>query len=370
MRYFFSTGEASGELAAVVIAQAIAQVDPQAQFEGIGAARMRENGFTLWRDHTGWASMGPLAAIPRIPKLLLIMLLTARHLLRSKPDLIVLVDFGAFNLRLAKRLRAIGYKGPVIDVFPPGTWLDREKTARDVSRVVMPLTAFEHQRDFYRSLNLPIAYFGHPLASQYTMRGSRPAPPDDAGTIALLPGSRGTELRYHVPALLAAYRLLKQARPRARALAGAADDLAERTIRKAIAREGIAGIDVVRGTQAAIAEADAAWVASGTAVLECALSGVPAVAFYIISPALAKHARRVYSGTYVTLPNLVSGTEIVPELLQERATPEALAETMERLLRDPRRQYEDLQRLRSALGPPDALAQCARFAVDLARSGA
>jgi lipid-A-disaccharide synthase len=370
VRYFFSSGEASGELAAVVLARVIARLDPDARFEGIGASRMRENGFTIWRDHTGWASMGPLAAIPRIPKLLFTMLVTAGHLARSKPDLVVLVDFGAFNLRLAKRLRAIGYKGPMIDVFPPGTWLDREHTARQVAQVAMPLTAFEHQRDFYRSLELPIAYFGHPLASQYAMRAARPAPPSAGGTIAILPGSRGTELRYHVPALLDAYRLLKAKRPDVRARIGAADDRTERQLRDAISRGDLNGIEIVRGTQAAIADADAAWVASGTAVLECALTGVPAVALYIISPALAKHARRVYSGKYITLPNLVSGEEIVPELLQERATPEALAQAMDTVLSNPQQQYERLQQLRSQLGPPDALEQCARFAVDLARSGA
>lgn len=367
MRYFFSSGEASGELAATALAQAIARIDPQAEFEGIGAARMRDAGFKLWRDHTGWASMGPLAAIPRIPKLLLTMLVTAGHIMRSKPDLVVLVDFGAFNLRLAKRLRAIGYKGPVLDVFPPATWLDRERTAREVAAVAMPLTAFEHQRDFYRSLDLPIAYFGHPLAPRYAMRAPRAAPAPDGGTVAILPGSRGTELRYHVPALFSAYKVLKARRPKLRAIVGTADDAAERTLREAAAREGITDVEFVRGTHDAIEDADAAWVASGTAVLECALSGVPAAALYIISPALVKHARRVYSGKYITLPNLVTGREIVPELLQDRATPEALAQTMDEVLREPQRQYAEFEQLRAALGPPDALDKCAGFAVELAR---
>lgn len=370
MRYFLSSGEASGELMATLLAQAIRRYDPQAQFEGIGAARMREAGFTLWRDHTGWASMGPLAAIPRIPKLLMTMLVTAGHIVRSKPDLVVLVDFGAFNLRLAKRLRRIGYRGPVIDVFPPGTWLDRERTARDVAAVATPLTAFEHQRDFYRSLGLPIAYFGHPLAGRYTMRELRDAPPEDGGTVALLPGSRGTELRYHVPLLLRAYRLLKAQRPQLHAVAGAADARAEATLREAAVREGAGDLTIVRGTQPALAQADAAWVASGTAVLECALSGIPSVALYVISPALVKHARRVYSGRYVTLPNLVAGKEIVPELLQEQATPEALAAAMDAVLRDPAKQYAQFAPLREALGPADALEQCAAYAVDLARKAA
>jgi lipid-A-disaccharide synthase len=370
VRYFFSSGEPSGELAATMLAQAIRRIDPDAQFEGIGAQRMREQGFRLWRDHTGWASMGPLAAIPRIPKLLFTMLVTARHVKRTKPDLVILVDFGAFNLRLAKRLRSLGYRHAILDVFPPATWLDRKKTAREVAAVAMPLTAFAHQRDFYRSIGLPIAYFGHPLTARYTMRDPRSPAPPDGGLVAILPGSRGTELRHHVPALFSAYKQLKSQRPQLRAIVGAADERALAIVTRAAEREGLSGITFARGVQDAIAQADAAWVASGTAVLECALSGVPAVALYIISRALVKHARRVYSGKYITIPNLVLDREVIPELVQEAATPAALAQAMDAVLRNPAQQYAQLSQLREALGPRDALEQCAAFAVALASGGA
>lgn len=371
MRYFLSSGEASGELAATLLAQAIRRIDAQAEFEGIGAARMRENGIRLWRDHSGWASMGPLAAIPRIPKLLFTMLDTARHVVQSKPDLVILVDFGAFNIRLAKRLRAIGYRGPILDVFPPGTWLDRERTARDVAAVVTPLTAFAHQRDFYRTLGLPIAYFGHPLAGQYPLRPPREAPPSDGGTVALLPGSRAGELRYHIPRLLRAFKELRAQRPQLRGIAGAADARAEQQLRTAAQREGVAdAFAIVRGTHDAIANADAAWVASGTAVLECALSGVPAVALYVISPILVRHARRVYRGRYITLPNLVLDRAVVPEFQQDDASPENLARAMDAALRDPLAQYREFERLHDVLGPADALDRCAGYAVQIARGAA
>ena len=366
MRYFFSTGEASGELTAVALAEAIARLDPDARFEGIGSSRMRAAGFSVWHDHTGWASLGPLAAIPRIPKLLAIELWTAVRLARAKPDLIVLVDFGAFNVRLAKSLRRLGFAGPIIDVYPPGTWLDNPDRAEEISGVATPLTAFAHQRDFYQSLGLPIAYFGYPLASRYALRVPRAAPPGDGGTVALLPGSRGGELLRHVPRLLGAYELLKRTRPRLRAIAGAADESAANLLRRQIASRNV-DIAVVSGTLAAIADADAAWIASGTAVLESALSGVPAVALYVVSPLIVKHAERLRAGRFITLPNLVMQRQIVPELLQDAATPERLAVEMDRLLRDPARQYAEFAALREALGPPDALDRCAAFAVALAK---
>ncbi len=369
MRYFLSTGEASGELNATLLASGIRALDPHALFEGIGAARMRRAGIESWRDHSGWASMGPLAAIPRIPRLLAIMYATAFRIKRTRPDAVILVDFGAFNIRLAKTLARLRFAGPVIDWFPPAAWLDDEKTARALARVAMPMTAFEHQRDFYASLGLPAAYFGHPLTGQYVARAPRPAPDLDGGTVALLPGSRKGELRHHVPRLLGAYDLLRKRRPKIRAIVGAANESAERLLRDALAARTMHDVPIARGTQAAIADADAAWVASGTAVLETVLCGVPAVALYVISGALVRHARRVYRGKYITLPNLVLDREMVPELLQEAATPEHLAAAMDETLRDPARQYREIAHLRAALGPPEALARCAAFVVAAARTG-
>ena len=369
MRYFFSTGEASGELSATLLAAAIGKRDPAASFTGIGGQRMRAAGFTLWHDTRGWSSMGPIEALSRIPKLLWICWQTARRLHRNPPDLLVVVDFGAFHVRLAKMLRALGYRKPILYFFPPGAWLDNPHQAHTVSAMCNPLTPFEHQATFYRSLGLPIAYFGHPLTAAYTMRQARPAPPADGGTVAVLPGSRGSELRYHVPALIGALQLLRAARPQLQARIGVASDDAQRTIEAALqAARMHEGVTTVRGAQAALADADAAWIASGTAVLEAALCGVPTVALYILSAAQARIARRVYHGNYITIPNLILGKPVVPELLQEAATPPALAEAMERLLRDPHEQYAQLRAVRERLGPADALDLAAAYAMDLAAS--
>ena len=367
MKYFFSTGEPSGEAMAVLLAEEIRKLDPQAEFEGIGDERMRAAGFRLWRNHRGWASMGPLAAIPRIPKLLDAMLRTAVYIARSKPDLIVLVDFGVFNLRLANTLRRrLRYAGPIVDLFPPGTWLDDAQKARNVSAVAFPVTAFSHQCEFYRSLGCRIEYFGHPLASRYQMRAAWPAPAADGGTVAILPGSRSGELRRHLPVLLAAYRELRRRRPRLHAVIGAADERAEGVIVRFLSRLGERGVEVVRGVAPALERADAAWVSSGTAVLETALLGVPAVALYVIPRLLIWYGHRMIRHRFITLPNLVLGREVVPELLQDAATPERLADTLDALMTDPAAQRKEFARLRAALGPSDALQRCARYAVLLA----
>jgi lipid-A-disaccharide synthase len=358
----------------VLLARAIEKYDPQARFEGIGAERMSQSRFTLWRNHTGWASMGPLAAIPRIPPLLVTMWRTALHLATEKPELIVLVDFGAFNMRLAKTLRTrLHYKSPIMYLFPPATWLDKEGVARAVGAMTVPVTAFAHQYEFYKAHRLPIMFFGHPLASQYQLRPARPAPPLDGGTIVLLPGSRAGELKYHVPALVAALRILRVTRPKLRAVFGAANAQGERTIARAIKRERLENVTIARGVAAAIADADAAFVASGTAVLETVLAGVPSVALYIVNPMVVGYGRRmqkkIFRARFITLPNLVLERELVPELLQDDATPEALAAAMEALLLDPSLQYAQFAEVRERLGPTNALDDAAQFAVALARAG-
>ena len=370
MRYFFSTGEASGEAMGLLLAEAIRKHDPDATFEGIGSGRMRAAGFLLWRDHTGWASMGPLAAIPRIPKLLDAMLRTAWHIVSSKPDLVVLVDFGVFNLRLASTLRRLGYAKPILDVFPPGTWLDNAKKARRVAALTEPVTAFEHQHNFYQSIGARIHYFGHPLASRYRMRSLRRVPQPDGGLIALLPGSRAGEVRRHMPVLADAYRELRRRRPKLRGIAGAADERTEGMIREVLQRADLHDVRIVRGVEAAVAEADVAWVSSGTAVLETALLGVPAIGIYVIPRILIWYGHRMIKHDFVMLPNLILRREVVPELLQDRATPAALADAAETLMADPSVQYAEFERMRDALGSTDALDRCARYAVELARRAA
>ncbi len=375
LRVFVATGEASGDMLAAALARAMRAQYAQIEFVGIGSEGMADAGFTLTERTAGWASMGPIEALRRIPPLFVSCWRHALWIARGPWDLVVLVDFGAYNLRLAKLLRMLGYRRPILYVMPPGAWLDRPTQARAVARYATALTAFEHQRDFYRGLGLPIAYFGHPLASLVTPRPPRVPAAREGGTIAVLPGSRRGEIERHLPRLLRACAILRRSRPRAEFVISAADEDAsasiERTLRAtflpSFAGRGT-GIRVVRGARDAFEAADAAWIASGTAVLEAALREVPTVAFYVIANAQVAIARRVWREPYITLPNLLLGRSVVPELVQDDATPAALAAAMDATLADPQAQLCGLRDVRAKLGPSDALADAARFALDLART--
>ena len=366
MRAFFSTGEPSGDFLAASLATAIRERVPGARFSGIGSERMEAAGIALRARTVGWASMGPIEALGRIPPLLASMLTTAFWLRRSPHDLVVLVDFGAYNLRLASFLRFIGYDRPIMYFFPPGAWLDDPKRARAVARTTTPLTAFEHQRDFYTRLQLPIAYFGHPLVSLVDARPARPVAPSDAGCVAILPGSRAGEIERHAGPLLAAAAIVRARRPNVTFVAAAADAASHAAIARAVATSDVP-VRIVRGVAAAFEGADAAWIASGTAVLEAALREVPCVALYIIAKSQVAIAKRVWRGRFITLPNILLDRELVAEFLQDAATPEALAAALLRQLDDPQAQLLGDRELRERLGRPDALARCAEFAVELSR---
>jgi lipid-A-disaccharide synthase len=253
--------------------------------------------------------------------------------------------------------------------FPPGAWLDNPEQARAVASAATALTPFAHQRDFYRSLGLPIEFFGHPLVSVIAQRPPQPLSPPPV--IAVLPGSRREEVARHLGVLAHAARDLRL-HLNANFIAVAASDKRENQIRESWARSGGPSDMTISREDATtvFARADLAWVASGTAVLEAALVGVPQVAFYVVSPAQYRVAQRRLPKALlwaITLPNLVVQRRIVPELLQHDFTPARLVEETLKLLdqdvqRD--RMRSDYDELRSALGPADSLQRIANFVVD------
>jgi lipid-A-disaccharide synthase len=368
---FIVAGEASGDLQASLLSRAMRALRPGLSIAGVGGDRMRGAGVDVELDSVSaeWASIGPISAYLKIPWLLTVMLRLAERIRRCRPQLLICVDFGAFNLRMLEWLRFTGYRGAALYYFPPGAWLDNAAQARKVARVANVLTPFAHQRDFYASLGLHAAFVGHPLVEAIVPRPARPRRKQPQ--IAVLPGSRRDEVAVMLP-------VLAQAADRACALLGARFKIvaasgarAEQIAALWETSGGPAGAEIVRlDATDAMRDADLAWTASGTAVLEGALCGVPQVAFYKLTDALYRIALRrvphIVRGP-ITLPNLVVGRSVVPELLQYDFTPERLVEESRKLLDDAgaAAQASGYQEVRALLGPSDSLDRIAAHAVGL-----
>jgi lipid-A-disaccharide synthase len=369
---FLVAGEASGDLQASLLVRAMRERAPTLSFAGVGGDRMREAGVDVVLDsvRSEWASMGPLSAYVKIPWLLAVMLGLAERLRARPPRLLVVVDFGAFNLRLLEWLRFTGYRVPALYYFPPGAWLDNNAQAHKVCKSATALTPFARQRDFYRACGLPVEYFGHPLVSVIEPR--QPLPRGPATRIAVLPGSRLDEVANMLPVLARAATVFADGSPAEFLVVAASDRRAAQIKRIWAENGGPADAKIVRRDATAVfAEADIAWTASGTAVLEGALRCVPQVAFYRLPPALYAIVERrmphIVRGP-VTLPNLVAGRSVVPELLQDDFTPWNLCAASRDLLENAASAAEQARgyaEMRALLGAPDTLQRIATFAASM-----
>ncbi len=365
---FFAAGEASGDLEASLLAGAALRLRGGLRLAACGGDRLKALGIKLVYNTSELASIGPISIIPRIPFLYGLLRYLDISIRRRPPALFMPVDAGAFNMRLIKLLRAGGYARPIIYYFPPGAWLDNEAQARALASGALALTPFEHQRNFYRALGLPVAYFGHPLVSVIEAR--KPQTPRANPLIAVLPGSRKEEAAHHVRVLAhTAVALVTQTS--ATFVAVAASKARATQIQSLWEQAGGPELRISREESSdVLRRADLAWVASGTAALEAALVSVPQIVFYVVSGwqhSIAKRRLPPCLLKSIALPNIVMERSIVPELLQENFTvPRLLEQTLSLLDDEGKRQamlagYEEL---RVALGPPDSLDRIAAFVIE------
>ncbi len=368
---FLLAGETSGDVHAAHLARALRDLVPEVDLVGAGGPRMAEAGVRLMEDTSGWGVVGYLEAYVRVPVFALRFRRVVARVRDLRPDVVVLVDFPGFNVFVA---RAVCRDRPTLYYFPPMAYGRRGGRARALARMpVRVLAAFPFEYEAYRAAGADAVFVGHPavdLARPALTRDQlwevlhlRPEVP----LLALLPGSRAQEVRALLPVQLAAYRLLQHRGVPVQAAVAVASERLQPLVGRILRRLGVDVPAPTGRTYDLLAHADAAVVASGTATLEAALLGTPAVVVYRVSRPTAWIARRVATVPWVSLPNLLAGRALLPELLQERCRPEPLAHAVQELLGDPQRAQELRRELRSvaeAVGPPGA---CRRAACEVAR---
>lgn len=337
-------GESSGDQLGAALISALKALVPEVTCFGVGGPKMIAAGFRAWASSEELAVMGLTEPLRHLPRLLRLRSMLARRFGELRPDVFVGIDAPAFNLGLAKRLKRQGLR--TVQYVSPQVWAWRQGRVRTIGAacdLVLCLLPFE--TEFYERHGVRAVFVGHPLADQIPLEPDRAAARTALGldptaeVIALLPGSRLGEVERLGSDFAGAARWLRERRPELRFIAPMASPRVRRVFETQIARTAAATEILVLDGQAqrALAAADAAIVASGTATLETLLSGRPMVVAYRMSVPSAFLLRTLglVKVPYFSQPNLLIGRALVPELLQERVSAAALGAALLRELGDP-----------------------------------
>jgi lipid-A-disaccharide synthase len=378
-RLLLSCGEASGDLYAGALTRELLALDPTLTIAGLGGPQFAAAGGRLVDDYREISVTGLTEWIPKLPRLL-----EARRRLvaaaeAERPDALILIDFSGFNFRLAPAIRRLGV--PVVYYISPQIWASRPgrlATIRAIADRVLVIFPFEAA--IYEKGGVPVEFVGHPLidlakpsASREVFLGRLGLTPS-APTVAILPGSRPNELSRILPDLAAAARIIGREVPAAQFVVARAPHLDDRLF-DAVAGGGDAAarFTLVEGdTDTVLASADVALTASGTATVQAALHDTPMVVVYRMAPLSYQLARRVVRLDTIGMVNLIAGERIVPELVQDAFTPDAVAREAISMLTDRGRAARiraGLATVRSRLGGPGASRRAAEAILRIADRG-
>lgn len=344
LQFAMVAGEASGDLLASLLLQGARQRWPHLQARGIGGAQMEAQGFVAQWPSEALAVHGySFEVLRRVAGIWQIRNELRQQLLARKPDLFVGVDAPDFNLGLEEDLRSAGVR--TVHFVCPSIWAWRPERVHKIRRAAdHVLCIFPFEPDLLARHGIPSTYVGHPLANTLPMEpdqaGARRALglPEQGEVLALLPGSRGSEIQYLAPRFLDAAKLLQKQRPGLQCVLPAVPAQYQR-VRQLVREQGMEGqLQVVKGqSHAVLAACDVTLIASGTATLEAALFKRPMVISYAMHPVSALLMRRKQLQPWVGLPNILCRDFVVPELLQDQATPRALAAAVSDWLDQPAR---------------------------------
>jgi len=363
-----SAGEASGDMYGARLAAAL-RARTGAQLFGMGGPRMAAAGVELIADYHEVAVVGLAEALHKIPSVVSVQRRLAREAESRKASLAIPIDSPDTHFGVARRLKKTEI--PVGYFIGPQVWAWRAGRVHTIRRLVRRMVViFPFEEKIYRDAGVPVDFVGHPLvdvvrpmmaraefAARYGLDAGRPI-------VALLPGSRSGEIALHWPRIVEACERLAGTMKGSgvQFVHAAAPGLSAEIFARYAGRPGIEITRVEGATYDALAAADCAIVASGTATVEAALLGTPMVVIYRVTPASAFVLRRMIHTPFIGMVNLIAGKLVVPELIQDRFTPAAVEREVRRFLESPSAREEtkaELALVRARLGPGGAIERAA-----------
>lgn len=330
-------GESSGDILGAGLMQALKIRYPDIEFIGVGGPRMEAEGLTSYFPLERLAVMGLVEVLGRLPELLARRRRLVDSLLEARPDAFVGIDAPDFNLGLELKLRRVGIK--TVHYVSPSVWAWRQKRVLKIREACdLMLTLFPFEAQFYDEHRVPVRFVGHPLADTIPLQADRAAAraalglPGECQVVALMPGSRGGEVARLGELFLAAAERLRAVRPGIRFVLPCASPERRAQLESMLAGRDLPLTLLDGRSHEALAACNAVLIASGTATLEALLFKRPMVVAYSVAPLTFRILKRLVKSPYVALPNLLAQRLLVPELLQEAATPDALAQALSPLL--------------------------------------
>jgi len=366
MRYYIIAGEASGDLHGGNLIRALHAQDADAEIRCWGGDRMQAAGAVLVKHYRDLAFMGFVEVLRHLRTIFRNIAFCKKDITAFRPDVLVLIDYPGFNMRIAAWARRHGLKTAYY--ISPQVWAWKEGRVRAIRRDVdRMLVILPFEEEFYKKRDYRVTYVGHPLVEVVRRETDAPlpAPLSVKPLVALLPGSRAQEIKTKLPYMLQLVRRF----PDCRFAVAQAPAQPESLYRELIGSEDVL---LVKETYQLLRQAKAAIVTSGTATLETALFGVPQVVCYKGNPLSYWLARKLIRVKYISLVNLIMDKPVVKELIQHELSEENLERELRRLLYDEayiRRQQEDYARLKERLGAWPASENAAAAIVALAGKG-
>lgn len=370
---FISTCEFSGDMHGEVLINEIKKRAPNAFFYGIGGSRMAGAGMEILFDPTRLSTLGFVEALKNIRKLKKLIGTAANEWKKRRPDVIIWLDSGGFNLILAREAKKFGI--PVVCMFSPSAWAyGEDRAVKMAARISLLLAVFPFEAEFYRKFGIKVASVGYPLIDlvkndlepeEYRNRlGVTPG----QKLVALLPGSRRQEILKLLRPMLEAATIIGKEQQVRWVLPKAAS--IDRESLESIASQYSVALEIRDGdVYNLLAAADGAVIASGTATLEAALMNTPSIVIYQVSKISFFIYRRLASPRFkkemtVGSPNLILGRKVYPELLQDNVTGENIAGYLRAILNDSqynRQVRADLKTVRELIGPPGVMERAAEL---------
>ena len=347
MKLAIVAGEASGDLHASEVVRELKALAPVEAF-GIGGDLLAAEGMTLLHHARERGVVGRFNVLRHIPMFRRVFHELIERIAAERPDVVFLIDYPEFNLRVAKRCREMGLR--VVYYISPQLWAWRQGRVRHIAKYVdRMIVLFPFEAEFYEKHGVPVTYVGHPLIEQ--LAGiEKPERADDVLRIALLPGSRRMEVHSLLPPMLDAVEILRRERTVDAYIVQAPTIHLEEL--ETIARGRVPIVANDRGQ--AVADADVSLSSSGTATLESAILGTPPVVMYRLSRATYALGKMLVRVPYFSLVNIIAGKYVVPELIQKDVNGERIAAEVRKLVAPERRDAlrAELSRIRDRLGTP------------------